>query len=100
VPKNNRILSPLFYYLVELSAVYAKFYLFPLTNQRIPERQGHNRAFPLWTKTKLSYIVQMAGAYCQVVLKPRTFIPMVVRASKCSKFLSMLVVTIEATLNN
>jgi hypothetical protein len=100
VPKNDRIPSPLFHYLVELSAVRAKFYLFPLTNRRIPERQGHNRAFPLWTKTKLSHIVQMAGAHRQVVLEPRAFVPVVVRASKCSKFLSMLVVTIEATLNN
>jgi hypothetical protein len=35
-----------------------------------------------------------------VVLELRAFVPVVVRASKCSKFLSMLVVTIEATLYN
>jgi hypothetical protein len=102
VPKNNRIPSPLFYYFVKLSAVCTKLYLFALADRRIPKRQGCSRVatFPLRTKTKLSHIVQMTGAYRQVVLKPRASIPVVVRASKRSIFLPMLVVTVIATLYN
>jgi hypothetical protein len=100
VPKNDRIPKPLFYHLIELSAICAKLYLFALTNRRIPERQGRNRAYSLRTKTKLSHIVQVAGAHSYVVLKPRAFVPVVVRASQSSKFLSMLVVTVITTLNN
>jgi hypothetical protein len=102
VPKNNRIPKPLFYHLVELSAVRTKLYLLALANRRIPKRQGCSRVatFPLRTKTKLSHIVQMAGAHGYVVLKPRASVSVIVRASKAPKFLSMLVVTIEATLNN
>jgi hypothetical protein len=56
VPKN-RIPRPIFHDLIKLGAVCAKLYLFALANRRVLERQGHNRAFPLRTKTKLSHIV-------------------------------------------
>jgi hypothetical protein len=42
----------------------------------------------------------MAGPYRQVVLKPGAFVPVIMRASKCSKFLSMLVVAVITTLYN
>jgi hypothetical protein len=42
----------------------------------------------------------MACPYRQVVLEPRASIPVVVRASKRSKFLSILVVAIVTTLYN
>jgi hypothetical protein len=75
VPKNDRIPRPIFYHLIKLSAICAKLYLFALTNRRIPERQGHNRAYSFRTKTKLSHIVQVTGAHGYVVLKPRALIP-------------------------
>jgi hypothetical protein len=77
VPKNDRIPSPLFYHFIELSTVYTKLYLLALSNQRIPKRQGPN-AYLLWTKTKLSHIVQVTGAHGYVVLKPRAFVTVIV----------------------
>jgi hypothetical protein len=102
VPKNHRISSPIFNSLIKLSTVRTKLYLFTLADRRVPKRQGYSRVatFPLRTKTKLSHIVQVTGAHRQVVLKPRAFVPVVVRASQSSIFLSMLVVAIITTLDN